>query len=294
MKKASIGFNFVALPQAIWDDAIELTLAEFRLIGYLARHYHRFENRRIDLTQDEILNGAKRKSGERYDKGCGISSGESLRNAREKLVDRGWIRVHKVGTEKKYEITYEFLLGKDELLDEMSQVGELPVTGSLPTHTQVVVLPADGSQTDLSNKEVEEALLEVEEEKPNHAVSEFLKKVDDLVLWAWSEYIRISRKNPKTYTLTKIRRDKCKTRVNELLKIYPDDFKSVASQFRYAMERLMESEFHREKGFIEWDKHLFRSQEQLERWINTPTKAGPNKPAKKSPWEKVQTQASGA
>lgn len=93
MKPPLIGEHFVKMPQEIWDENIDLSLGEFRLLGYLLRHQLRCRNQRILVTQDELLNGRKMPDGSRMDCGCGITNPTRLIEARKRLEERGWLRV---------------------------------------------------------------------------------------------------------------------------------------------------------------------------------------------------------
>ena len=89
--KLKIGFNFVPLPRAIWDENLKLTLGEFRLLGYLIRHQVSFGNTNVRLSDEELLHGRKKRGGARMDSGCGIQGRNNLKVAREALIKRGWI-----------------------------------------------------------------------------------------------------------------------------------------------------------------------------------------------------------
>lgn len=92
-KGVPIGFYFVPFPQQIWDDNLSLSLAEFRLLGYLLRHQISFGNTEVKLTDDELRFGRKRKDGTRMDSGCGIRGINNLKKARDTLAKRGWLEV---------------------------------------------------------------------------------------------------------------------------------------------------------------------------------------------------------
>lgn len=81
------------MPQSIWDEAQDLSLGEFRLLGYIIRHTIGFRRDCEFLTDEELLNGRKIGNGKRVDKGCGIKSANTLKKARESLIARGMISV---------------------------------------------------------------------------------------------------------------------------------------------------------------------------------------------------------
>lgn len=86
-----IGFNFVPFPQAIWDDAIYLSQGGFLLLGYLIRHTVGFGRDQIKLSDDELINGRKKRDGSRLDQGCGLRSVNGIKKARTELLALNWI-----------------------------------------------------------------------------------------------------------------------------------------------------------------------------------------------------------
>ena len=90
-----IAFGFIPFPLAIVDEGLDLSLGEYRLLGYLLRHHFRVKTESMRLTQDDLLRGVRATNGERRDKGCGITSPRDLKAARELLEARTWIRVTK-------------------------------------------------------------------------------------------------------------------------------------------------------------------------------------------------------
>jgi hypothetical protein len=87
-----IEFRFVPFPQEIWTGkGIDLTEAEFKLLGYLLYHQGRFGQPIIALTDEEMLNGKRLNDGTRGDSGCGVKGRNNFKAAREKLIAREWI-----------------------------------------------------------------------------------------------------------------------------------------------------------------------------------------------------------
>jgi hypothetical protein len=86
-----LGFNFVPMPQQIWDDCLDITIGEIRLLGWLIR-YTVFFGSKITVTDDEVLNGIKKVNGTRSTRGVGLSR-NGMKNARVALEDRGWLVV---------------------------------------------------------------------------------------------------------------------------------------------------------------------------------------------------------
>lgn len=147
-----IEFRFVPFPQEIWKDGIDLTEAEFKLLGYLLYHQVRFGQTIIGLTDDEMLNGTKFR-GSRIDAGCGVKGRNNFKAARDKLIEREWI---------EYEPGqgYRVLLG-----DDAKEVSETDTDfqnnqQELNKHTLI------SSETDTPNKEVKK-VIEVIDKNPS-------------------------------------------------------------------------------------------------------------------------------
>jgi hypothetical protein len=102
-----IGFLFVPFPQEIWKGNLDLTLGEFRLLGYLLMHQVRFGRSIVMLSDDELLSGRRDRGGERVDQGCGIRGRNNLRDGRRRLEARGWIRTSETRQGRMYEIVIE-------------------------------------------------------------------------------------------------------------------------------------------------------------------------------------------
>lgn len=69
--------KFTMIPNIFFDERVPLmTDRELRVVLYIARHTWGFNQgfgQAVKLTQDEIMNGRKRKDGSRMDKGTGLS-----------------------------------------------------------------------------------------------------------------------------------------------------------------------------------------------------------------------------
>lgn len=104
MAGIKLGFNFIPFPQAIVDDGIDLSLSEYRLLGYLLRHQLRLGKSVIKLKQDELINGRLLPDGSRCDRGSGLVSGRDVKLARESLAARGWIAFQDTAEGMLYEI----------------------------------------------------------------------------------------------------------------------------------------------------------------------------------------------
>ena len=112
-----IGFNFVPFPQSIWDDMMDLSEGEFKLLGYIIRHTVGFRKSEVALNDEELLNGRKKKNGiDRYDRGCGISSPNTLKKAREKLIKLDFIE--RVGKNYIAKLDDEFYNNRQNIISE--------------------------------------------------------------------------------------------------------------------------------------------------------------------------------
>jgi hypothetical protein len=92
-------------------------------------------------------------------------------------------------------------------------------------------------------------------------------------------YLRRLNKNPNVYTLTDLRRRKGMARLRECLikarrELKGDEaFQKAGRLMKLAIDRIAESEFHmgkneRNKRYVDWEKNLFASAQQLERWLD--------------------------
>lgn len=118
-----IKFDFIPFPLAIVDQAADLSLGEYRLLGYLLRHRYRVKSEKIRMTQDELLKGAFKPDGSRRDKGCGITSPRDLKTARESLVGRGWLLVDDRSDGMIYEV---HIAGEDDEETESAKCTDEP------------------------------------------------------------------------------------------------------------------------------------------------------------------------
>jgi hypothetical protein len=99
-----IGFLFVPFPQDIWRNGLDMTLGEFRLLGYLLMHQVMFARAIVMLSDDELLNGRRLSDGSRADRGCGIRGRNNLKDARERLEKKGWISTEIRPMGRMYEV----------------------------------------------------------------------------------------------------------------------------------------------------------------------------------------------
>jgi len=94
------------------------------------------------------------------------------------------------------------------------------------------------------------------------------KDQEELVQRAFVYYCTLLNRNPKQYSLTDERKRKALLRVGERLEVHDGDLEAVAGEFKLAIKNLSASEFHRTKGYLDWNEQIFRSQEEFEKRIN--------------------------
>jgi hypothetical protein len=114
-KQGLINHYFVPFPCAIWDHNIDVSLAEFRLLGYILHLTHELKKTtKIRLSDEQLMNGRKRQVGIRVDTGCGLKNRASIRAARTALIKKSWIEYEENTDDparpiKFYSITEQFL-----------------------------------------------------------------------------------------------------------------------------------------------------------------------------------------
>jgi hypothetical protein len=79
-------YKYVPFPEEIWTKNIEMSMGEFRLLGYLLKFR---SSQPIEISDDELLHGRKDKR-KRIDQGCGLSL-NCMKLARARLIKKGII-----------------------------------------------------------------------------------------------------------------------------------------------------------------------------------------------------------
>jgi hypothetical protein len=109
----SLSFSFVPFPSEVWDDVVPLSLSEFRFLGYLCKQI-RFGEALRPISDDEMMHGIF-EDGDRKDRGCGLASRNGVKQAREALVERGWITAQNVSQDpSRPRWMYELVLAKEK------------------------------------------------------------------------------------------------------------------------------------------------------------------------------------
>lgn len=149
-----INFKFIPFPVDIVDDGVDLSLGEYRLLGYILRYRFKTGSEIMRLSQDQLLRGVKRPDGSRRDKGCGITSPRDLKTAREKLVERGWIRTD----DSRDGMLYEIMIDReddDDIPDHISVSAKCTEPMSAKSLVDECILSENRVQNALpDNKEV--------------------------------------------------------------------------------------------------------------------------------------------
>lgn len=124
--------------------------------------------------------------------------------------------------------------------------------------------------------------LDVQDEKEK-AISSNSVEFDQLKL-VFEYYLEKTSRNPKTYAFTDNRKKKARARLRECLTKTGGDIPKAICLMKLAIDGLVASAFHmgedpktRGTRYIEWEKHLFNSYEQMEHWWNAMSTA-PSKP----------------
>lgn len=107
---------------------------------------------------------------------------------------------------------------------------------------------------------------------------------DQIVKAVFDYYLERTNRNPKTYEFTFFRKQKGISRLKECLRKTAGDLEKAKELGMLAVDGLVADDFHmgrdpktNGKKFCEWEKHVFKSYEQMEGWWNrvpaTPIKA---------------------
>jgi hypothetical protein len=98
---------------------------------------------------------------------------------------------------------------------------------------------------------------------------------DGAVKAVFDYYLEKTNRNPKTYEFTPLRKQKGISRLKECGRKTAGDYEKAKTLMKLAVDGLVASDFHmgREsttsgKKYCEWEKHLFKSYEQMESWWN--------------------------
>jgi hypothetical protein len=168
MKGMRIGFQFVPFPQEIWKRGIDLTQAQFKLLGYLL-YQVRFGRDQVQLSDDELLNGRRDRNGNRLDGGCGIRGRNNLREARKGLEELGWIDTEETRFGRQYRVVLDHGEGSESDPPESESDCARP-----EKYAAASVSDRPASVSDTPNKESKKSF----EEKPSENTAPVAAPID--------------------------------------------------------------------------------------------------------------------
>lgn len=236
-----IAFGFVPFPREIWENPVDLSLAEFRLLGwFLARL--KLGIKQSTYTDNQILTGADGLPGVRV-------SRNSFKEARTSLVTRRYLTVTPTSDPGKY--TYCLYLGDDEQVSI--------------SDTQVSISDTQNAETvsifDTYN--IKES--ETETEKSNHLpLNGTIPRI--------FEFFRSEIGKSPNYTLTKKREKMGEARFREAQAQRKGDPLKAEFLMCGAIKALGKSDWHmgrdpkNQTEYNDWEQ-IFRSPEKFQSWI---------------------------
>jgi hypothetical protein len=86
-------------------------------------------------------------------------------------------------------------------------------------------------------------------------------------LRAWNYYVKVFQRSA-AYEYTPKRKAKGMARYQDCLRMAKGDRDAACQLMKKAIDALAASSFHRDGGFIDWEKHLFNSTEKLQQWLD--------------------------
>lgn len=87
----------------------------------------------------------------------------------------------------------------------------------------------------------------------------------------WEHYLKKFGRKENSYSFTALRKNKGLARLRECAEKTEGDLDKAVDLMELAIERMAKSDWHmgqnpQGKRYVDWEKHLFRSAEQLENW----------------------------
>lgn len=107
----------------------------------------------------------------------------------------------------------------------------------------------------------------IEEPTPTAVIVQPIDEVQETIQRVWNYYVLILGR-ASTYTFTYKRKSKAIARYQDCLKLARGDPEEAAALMKRAVDALASSQFHRDGGYIDWDDNLFKSTEQLQKWLD--------------------------
>jgi len=182
------------------------------------------------------------------------------------------------GTQKDYERWQ--LPSSRKHVEPVEGDGELAdgqLTNGQVTRGGTVNSPSKGTVNSPTHKKKEESLKNISS-KPSGSDRSVPSsgngkgKIKATILCLWNYYIAKLGKNPKLLTLTALREQKARSRLEECLRKTGGDLGKAEQLMQMAIDAVAASDFHRganesKKHYDSWERNLFPSQEKLEWWL---------------------------
>jgi hypothetical protein len=272
------------MPVEIWDENINLSVAEFRLLGYLVRHQINLGQAIAPLTQDELMNGAwgvrSDRKKERRDGGCGLTR-NALMRAIDALRKREWIELQDVSENSKPRWMVRLLLSDSCAPHEKTSATHMD---DMSDAHETIRAPRTSfeapSNTVESTVEEHTPLYPPKGGKPRSAkdiVDESIRARARGVIQSsiFPYYIATVRPDSEgLYTLTDKRLHHGVSRLLECRTKCKGDWEGAEGLMKVAIDTIAKSDFHMGKHpktegrkYNDWE-HLFRSAEILEKWFD--------------------------
>ncbi len=86
----------------------------------------------------------------------------------------------------------------------------------------------------------------------------------EIIERVFTYYCSMTKRSPSQYTLTSARRSKAMSRLNEQIKSHRGELEAAESDLMQAVTNLAQSEWHVQKGVLDWTKQIFTSAEEFQ------------------------------
>jgi hypothetical protein len=264
-----LGFDFVPFPRDIWIDGLDLSQAEFRLLGWFCFDL-KWGVRKLEVTDEDILNGCEKEG--RKVPAVGLSR-NGMKSARESLVQRGILVATQItdggGRGKSTSWAYSLNLSESDKNPEtchsvtpnLSQRDKFSPVNLSQRDTAIRKEKENTEETETSPSAPEcPSLFTLPDDKTKVQVLDSTLHIDKLF-----NYFRHVTGKSDRYTLTKKRSQMAANRWKEALQITKGNTEEAKKIFRDVIDAIASSEFHQKNGFVEWEQ-LFRSEDNFTKW----------------------------
>lgn len=185
-----------------------------------------------------------------------------------KLIDRWLVELEEEKCIRRYQNKGKTYLQVEQWADH--QKIDKPSKAKLPSPEEAEILAriVEGSRVNPEGSNDPREGSSTDQDQGGDQGRDQDKDREALVERAFVYYCSLFHRNPKQYTLTPERKRKALLRVDERLYVHDGDMEVVTAEFKQAILNLSSSEFHRTKGFLDWNEQIFRSTEEFEKRIN--------------------------